>query len=96
MTILALLGAKALYLLWAWLLGSIVASAVTERKGYGSRLGLTLGLLLSMIGAVVALLLPVRADSTWSKHGPFGRRRVAEGARARGSGDPPAVPPPTS
>ena len=39
MTILALIGAKALYLLFAWLLSAVVASWLSERKGYGERAG---------------------------------------------------------
>ena len=37
MTLYALLGAKALYLLYAWLASAIVASYLSERKGYGER-----------------------------------------------------------
>ena len=36
----ALIGAKALYLLYAWLLGCIIASWLSDRKGYGERPGL--------------------------------------------------------
>ena len=39
---LALIGAKALYLLYAWLIGCIVASWLSDRKGYGERPGLIL------------------------------------------------------
>ena len=39
MTVLALIGAKALYLLYAWLASAIVASYLSERKGYGERAG---------------------------------------------------------
>ena len=35
----ALLGATALYLTFAWLASAIVASYLSERKGYGQRLG---------------------------------------------------------
>jgi len=37
MTVLALIGAKALWLLYAWLASAIVASYLSNRKGYGDR-----------------------------------------------------------
>ena len=43
MTVLALLGAKALYLLWIWMASGIVASYLSRRKGYGERVGLATG-----------------------------------------------------
>ena len=39
MTVFALLGAKALWLTYAWLLSAIVASYLSDRKGYGERAG---------------------------------------------------------
>ena len=79
----ALLGAKALWLLYAWLASTIVASYLSERKGYGGKVGLACGLLLSLVGAVIWLLVPARADSRWKLQGPFGSggKTVAE-ARA--------------
>ncbi len=79
----ALLGAKALWLLYAWLGSTIIASYLSERKGYGSKVGLACGLLLSVVGAVIWLLVPARADSRWKLQGPFGSggKTVAE-ARA--------------
>jgi hypothetical protein len=83
MTVFALLGAKSLYLLYAWLASAIVAQYVSERKGYGAKVGLAFGLLLSAVGALIWLLWPARADSRWKLQGPFGRggKTVAE-ARA--------------
>ena len=54
----ATIGAKALYLLFVWLISAVAASWLTERKGYGERLGLAFGLILSAIGLLLALLLP--------------------------------------
>jgi hypothetical protein len=81
--VIAAIGAKALYLLYGWLLSAIVAQYLSERKGYGSKLGLAAGLLLSVIGVVIMLILPARADSRWKLQGAFGRggKTVAE-ARA--------------
>jgi len=83
MTLFALLGSKALWLLYAWLASAIVASYLSERKGYGSKTGLASGMLLSVVGAVIWLLVPARANSRWKLQGPFGRggKTVAE-ARA--------------
>ena len=73
MTILALLGAKALWLTYAWLLSAIVASYLSHRKGYGERLGLASGLLLNVIGIIVWLVVPPKPESLWKQVGPFKR-----------------------
>ena len=54
------IGVTALYLLFAWLVSAATAAWLSERKGYGERLGLMLGLILSVPGLVIALLLPTR------------------------------------
>jgi hypothetical protein len=74
MTIFALIGATALYLLFVWLLSAVAASWLSDRKGYGEKLGLTFGLLLSAIGLLIVLLLPGRPGSLWKEEGPFPRR----------------------
>jgi hypothetical protein len=78
--IFALIGAKALWLTYLWLASAIVASYLSHRKGYGEKLGLAFGLLLSVIGAVIWLIWPARADSRWKLQGPFGSggKTVAE------------------
>jgi hypothetical protein len=83
MTSFALLGSTALWLLYAWLASSIIASYLSDRKGYGSKIGLAFGLLLSAVGALIWLLVPARADSRWKLQGPIGTggKTVAE-ARA--------------
>jgi len=88
MTVFALLGAKALWLLYLWLASAIVAQYVSERKGYGSKLGLAFGLLLSAAGALIWLLWPARADSRWKLQGPFGAggKTVAEARAEREAG----------
>ena len=63
MTVIALIGAKGLYLLFAWLLSAAVAAWLAERKGYGERLGLACGLLLSVVGVLIVLVLPGRPGS---------------------------------
>lgn len=82
--VIAAIGAKALYLLYAWLASAIIASWLSERKGYGPKVGLAAGLLLSVVGVIVFLIWPARRDSRWKLQGPFGRgggKTVAE-ARA--------------
>ena len=74
MTILfALIGAKALLFLYLWLLSTIAASYLSERKGYGEKPGLATGLILSFVGTIVWLIVPPRRDSKWKTIGPFGR-----------------------
>src|SRR5579884_1507730 len=81
MTILANVGPKGLYLLFIWLLSAAGAGWVAERKGYGERVGLTFGLILSVVGLVIVLLLPVRPGSKWRLEGWLPRRRRAPGSQ---------------
>jgi hypothetical protein len=89
MTVLALLGSKALYLTYAWLLSAIVASYLSDRKGYGERPGLASGLLLNVLGIVVWLVWPAKPESRWKQLGVFGTQRHDAAA-------PPAPPDETS
>ncbi len=75
MTVLATIGATGLYLLFVWLLSAAGASWLSDRKGYGERLGLAFGLLLSAVGLLIVLLLPGRPGSAWKLDGPLPRRR---------------------
>lgn len=68
------IGATALYLLFIWLLSAAAASWLADRKGYGERLGLTFGLILSAAGLLIVLLLPGRPGSKWKVEGPIPRR----------------------
>jgi fucose permease len=91
MILFAALGAKALFLLYAWLASAIVASYLSDRKGYGEKVGLACGLLLSAIGALIWLLWPAKPDSRWKLQGVFGSggKTVAEARAERdaASGD---------
>ena len=69
------IGPKALYLLFAWLISAAAAAWLAERKGYGERVGLTFGLILSVLGLLIVLLLPGRPGSKWRVDGRLPRRR---------------------
>jgi hypothetical protein len=73
MITIALMGAAALWLLYLWLLAAILASYLSERKGYGEKLGLAFGLLFTVVGTLIWLVWPARPDSKWKKIGPIGR-----------------------
>jgi hypothetical protein len=81
--VIAAIGAKALYLLYAWLASAIIANYLSERKGYGAKLGLALGMLLSVVGVLIMLLVPARKDSRWKLQGPFGGGEGKTVAEAR-------------
>ena len=87
--VIAAIGEQALYLTFAWLGSAIVASWLSDRKGYGEKPGLAAGLLLSVIGVVVWLVWPARADSRWKVQGPLGRgkKTVAEVRAEQHAGD---------
>jgi len=82
------LGSKVLYLVYAWLGSCIVCSYISARKGYSEKAGLATGLVLSVVGLLVWLVWPARADSRWKLQGPFGSggKTVAE-ARAERADD---------
>lgn len=82
MTIFAAIGAKALYLLFIWLLSAAGAAWLSDRKGYTERVGLTFGLFLSVIGLLIVLLLPSRPGSAWREEGILPKRA----GRSRGPG----------
>jgi hypothetical protein len=88
MTVMATMGATALYLLYVWLASSIAASYISDRKGYGEKAGLATGLILSVVGFLIWLAWPARSDSRWKLQGVFGSggKTVAE-ARAERAGD---------
>jgi hypothetical protein len=72
--LLADLGVKALYLTYIWLLSSVAASWLSDRKGFGERPGLITGLLLSLVGAIIWLVWPAKDDSRWKVQGAIPKR----------------------
>ena len=73
-----MIGANALWLMYAWLACAIVASYLSNRKGFGEKIGLASGLLLHIIGVIVWLIVPAKPHSRWKTVGPFGRRKAAD------------------
>jgi hypothetical protein len=78
MRLLAEMGVTALWLMYLWLASAIIASYLSNRKGYGEKLGLAFGLVLSFVGALIWLFWPARPDSKWKIIGPLGRVKEAE------------------
>jgi len=64
---LALIGVNALFLLYGWLLSAIIASWLSGKKGYGERIGLACGLLLSLVGVVIWVAIPSKPTSDWGR-----------------------------
>src|SRR5436309_13032989 len=91
------IGVKALYLFIAWLIGAASAAYLSERKGYGDKPGLATGMLLSLVGAIIWLIVPARANSDWKLKGPFSNARKetrdAGGSDGTGRGAGKAPPP---
>ena len=78
MTLLALIGAKSLLYLYIWLVSAVVASYLSDRKGYGEKPGLTTALVLTFVGVIVWLIVPAKPASKWKTIGIFGRGTNAE------------------
>ena len=74
--ILAAVGAKAFYLRMIWLASAIAASELSKRKGYGEKIGLGTGMLMSVIGVIVWIFVPAKPDSPWKQ-----RKQRAEAAK---------------
>ena len=69
--IVADIGALALYLLFIWLASAISCSYLSDRKGYGEKVGLASGLLLSVVGVIIWLAMPSKDGSMWRVVGPM-------------------------
>jgi hypothetical protein len=80
--LLALIGAKALWYLYLWLISTIVASYLSDRKGYGEKPGLATGLCTTVLAVVIWLIVPAKPDSRWKTIGVFGRQKKVDKAPA--------------
>ena len=72
-SVFAVIGSQALWLTYGWLASAIIASYLSDRKGYGERVGLASGLLLTVVGVLIWLVWPAKRDSRWKLQGPVGR-----------------------
>jgi hypothetical protein len=66
--LLAVIGAAALWLTFVWLGSAIIASLISEAKGYGEKWGLVTGTILSVLGAFAWAVAPPRDISRWKLH----------------------------
>jgi hypothetical protein len=73
-----MIGATALWLMYAWLAAAIAASYLSNRKGFSEKAGLASGLILHVIGVIIWLAIPAKEHSRWKTIGPFGRRKAAD------------------
>jgi hypothetical protein len=73
-----MIGAWALFLMYAWLAAAIIAAYLANRKGYSERAGLATGLVLHVIGVIIWLAMPAKSHSKWKTVGPFGRRKAED------------------
>ena len=65
----AVIGTAALWLTFVWLGSAIIASLLSEAKGYGERWGLVTGTIFSVLGAFAWAVVPPRDISRWRLHG---------------------------
>jgi len=83
--VLAAIGAKALYLCYIWLLSAITASELSRSKGYGEKVGLGTGLILSILGPLIWLAIPPKdATAEWHERKPWQRRQKPREAEMTG------------
>ena len=68
------IGSLALWLMYAWLASAIATSYLSARKGYGEKLGVAFGMLLSVVGVLIWLVWPAKPDSRWKLQGVFGTK----------------------
>ena len=84
-TILAAVGAKALFLCYIWLLSAITASELSRSKGYGEKVGLGTGLILTILGPLIWLAIPPKdATAEWHERKPWQRRQKPREAEMTG------------
>jgi hypothetical protein len=65
--VIAVIGTKAIYFMYAWLIGCMLASTAASLKGYAERWGLATGMLLSLLGGVIWMFFPWRRNSRWDR-----------------------------
>jgi hypothetical protein len=87
-TLFAAGGATYLWLLYIWLGSAIIASLLSNSKGYGEKPGLGTGLLLSALGPIIWLFIPPKDDNAeWHHRKPWQRRPRAADMLGLGGGE---------
>ncbi len=66
--LLAVIGTVALWLTFVWLGSAIIASLLSDAKGYGEKVGLVTGTIFSVLGAFAWAVWPPREISRWKLH----------------------------
>lgn len=78
-------GAVYLYLCYVWLLSAIVSSELSRSKGYGEKVGLGTGLILTILGPLIWLAIPPKdATAEWHERKPWQRRQKPREAEMTG------------
>jgi hypothetical protein len=68
-------GAIYLYLMYAWLLSAIFSAELARSKGYSEKSGLGTGLILTVLGVIIWLVIPPKdANAEWHTRKPWQRR----------------------
>ena len=86
--VIAAVGVKALYLCYLWLLSAIFSAELSRSKGYGEKVGLGTGLILSVLGPIIWLVIPPRdATAEWHERKPWQRRHKPRESEMSGDAD---------
>ena len=78
-------GAIYLVLCYVWLLSAITASELSRSKGYGEKVGLGSGLILTFVGPLIWLAIPPKDETAeWHERKPWQRRQKPREAEMTG------------
>lgn len=91
MTVFAVIGSTALWLLYGWLASAIIAGLLAWRKGYSETAGIASGLLLFALGPIIWLIVPAKPESRWKVEGVFPKRRGGEPTSSEAASARPAA-----
>jgi hypothetical protein len=68
-------GAKSLYAVYIWLASAAIAAELSRSKGYGEKPGLGTGLILTILGPIIWLIIPPKDETAeWHERKPWQRR----------------------
>ena len=78
-------GAIYLYLMYAWLLSAIFSAELARSKGYCEKSGLGTGLILTVLGVIIWLVIPPKDEAAeWHERKPWQRRQKPREAEMAG------------